>query len=135
MKSCKEIFNSTFKIIDNKDQGSESNQNAINFGTSVSNLIKKISKSHLEWINESWVGFEADNPGEKVIFYKFLKQITTCVLRVMEHELKLELKLRFSKDRDEIFMTIQVLGRKPTSSSRFNGLLCTAHRRRLRRTI
>lgn len=108
MNRCQEIFHSTFKIIEAPETVNLQNlpSSTTTFNKALTGIIKSIPTTRLSWIKESWEGFKSDNTGESVMLYKFLKEITSCVIRVMQDELKLGLQLRFSQDKDEIFMLI-----------------------------
>ncbi|CAG9330895.1 unnamed protein product [Blepharisma stoltei] len=96
---CKEIFANTFKLSEEEGH-SESLEMKLKQETS-----QHIPQRHA-WISEMWRGFSKENQGE-VEFRRFLNLIITCVLRVMQEDLKLDLKLFFSRDKDEIFCKIR----------------------------
>lgn len=56
---------------------------------------------------DNWSGFAKDNQGTEVEFKKFLLLIITCVLDIMQKDLKLAIKLFYSRDQDEIFCKIK----------------------------
>lgn len=101
MSWCEDTYHNTFKIIENKQNEVELTQMT----------FKSPSKSTVDEtvrvINQTWEGFCAENIHDKVELEKFLKMITTVVLKIMQEELGLDLNLFFSVDKDEIFITIK----------------------------
>ncbi|OMJ79321.1 hypothetical protein SteCoe_20704 [Stentor coeruleus] len=103
---CHQIYFSTFKIIESNREAVAVKERLLSQQSSNFDANNpKVSKEKLQYLREAWEGFEEENP--KPEYYKFLIVLITNVIRVMQDELKLSLRLFFSQDKDEIFMVIK----------------------------
>ncbi|CAG9328292.1 unnamed protein product [Blepharisma stoltei] len=82
VERCKTIYNTSFKI------SGEENPN---------------EDQRITTLKREWKNFTRDIAGDTVEFRKFLKLMMERILHILTNDLKLEVKLYYSRDKDEIF--------------------------------
>ncbi|OMJ83410.1 hypothetical protein SteCoe_15679 [Stentor coeruleus] len=92
LHQCHDIYNTVFKIISTHQEVE---------------MSEMASVRRANWIKAEWDSFSLDTNGEEIEWRLFVKKVVDMLVRIFQEELFLEIKVFYSRDKDEIFMQVK----------------------------